>query len=660
MQSRARILLLIILLFLLTGLTEAQSASSLLESMSQWEPGESYQGGSDYDSRLDHSVQFWVAGASLATVFADIERQTGVRLGFLPEGDENTRVRVHLFLNRQDPPTLREFMAQLMWVVACPFFATDAREGKAYYLMSTSIAGGASQNLQARAEAIWEARKGRWVEIDDKLEEYRLALRLSPEELIERYRGHDDLILLNLLDPARRAVAEFMCRHAKAIQFPQVQLPDEGGELHAFGQTIPATSFTSEDISGLTLAFGLPESVLSDPNAAFDIDVEAVGRLRVNMTPDSPQKWRESAQGCAGPYLLVDLTDEFSLSAPDELALRRALGEKIRPDQEASYLERLQQELAAKRREREQLRLDSERSLSQRAEDLLMATSLTLPNVDSRFPLTPWIAQEAVAQATGMNVVSDGLLWSGKYNYGYPPYGERKTVTVSALTALDSFTHEQVATGLRRPSWEWGDAGDFLRFRTADRDIWRAAMLPQGFIDSVEGLLQPQLPEPGALAEETRFQASIPVEPMNTARMLGQLSNLQMSFGADINYGDPTQLATIIRHQAIAQILAGATTRPKLTRFLASLSDSQWRQLEESGLRFDHDLSPDQRKMLTSATVPAGQRASFRDRVVVLVPALGTTDWCGILVKAEGSTTGGGQALPCACRVLQIDAALPE
>nr|NIN64343.1 hypothetical protein [Anaerolineae bacterium]NIN94628.1 hypothetical protein [Anaerolineae bacterium]NIQ77691.1 hypothetical protein [Anaerolineae bacterium] len=82
--------------------------------MSQWEPGESYQGGSDYDSRLDHSVQFWVAGASLATVFADIERQTGVRLGFLPEGDENTRVRVHLFLNRQDPPTLREFMAQLM------------------------------------------------------------------------------------------------------------------------------------------------------------------------------------------------------------------------------------------------------------------------------------------------------------------------------------------------------------------------------------------------------------------------------------------------------------------------------------------------------------------------------------------------------------------
>ncbi len=603
MPSCMRMLLPITVLVLLGGLTDAWSAGPLLESTSQWEPGRSYEGKSDYDWRLDHPVEFWVAGASLATVFADIERQTGVRIGFLPEGDENSRVRVHLFLNPQDPPTLRELMAQLMWVVDCPFFATDTPEGKAYYLMSTSIAGGASQNFQARVEAIWEARKGRWVEIDDKLEEYRLALRLSPEEVIERYRGHDDLFLLNLLDPARRAVAEFMCRHAKAIQFPQVQIPDGIGELEGFGKTIPASSFTSEDISGLTLASGLPESVLRDPNAAFDIYVEAVGRLRVNMAPDSPQKWRESAQGRAGPYLLVDLTDGFVLSAAEELALRRALGEKIPPDQEASYLERLEQELAAEKRERERLRLDIERSLSQGVKDLLATTSLTLQNIDRSFPITPWIAQEAVARATGMNVVSDGLLWSGRYDYGHPPYGEEKTVTLTALTVLDSFTHEPVATGLCRPSWEWGDAGDFLHFRTADRDIWRAAMLPQGFIDSVDRLLQPQLPEPAVLAEQTRFQASIPVEPMNTARMLGQLSNLQMSFGTDINYGDPTQLATIIRHQAIAQILDGATTRPKLARFL----------LVEA-----HDLGE------------------------------------------EGSTTGGGQALPYACRVLQIDAALPE
>ena len=663
MRSCVRMLLPMTVLVLLAGLTEAWPAGFVLDGMRQWEPGESYEGGSDYDWRLDHPVEFWVAGASLEAVFDDIRGQTGVRLSFYPENDENSRVRVHLFLNPQHPPTLRVVMAQLMWVVACPFFTMDAPEGKVYYLMSTSIAGGARRNLQARVEAIWEARKGRWEEIGGKLDEYRWALGLSREELIETYRGNDDLLLLNLLGPPRRAVTEFMCRHAKAIQLPEG--PAEGGEVDAFGQTIGATSFTSEDISDLTLAFGLPEGVLRDPHVAFDIHVEAAGRLRVNMAPESPQKLRESAQGRHGPYLLADLTNEFSLSAPDELVLRRLLGEKIPPDQEADYLERVEQELAAEKREREQLRLDIDRRLSQQAKELLTTTSLTLRNVDRSFPITPWIAQEAVARATGMNVVSDGLLWSGGYDYGHPPYGEEKTVTVTSLTALDSFTHEPVATGLCRPSWEWGDAGDFLRFRTADRDIWRAAMLPQGFIDWVDGLLQPHLPDPVRLIEQTRFEAAIPVGPVHMTRMLGKLSDLQMKFGADVNYGNPRQLGSIIRHQVIGQILSGASTRPKLTRLLASLSDSQWEQLKGDGLLCDRDLSPDQQKMLAAAIMPAGRSASLRDRTIALAPISNAMDWYGVLVRAhvlggDRREAEGGQVPPYARKVLRVDAVLPE
>lgn len=290
-------------------------ATASQSDMTPWRPDESYAGKAQADSRLDKPVRFWGAGILLADVFSQVREQTGVEIGFYPENDENRRVPVHLFLNPKNPPTLRSLMAQLSWVVDCPFLAADSPEGRSYYLMSSSVGAGAQERLQKAVEEIWEARKGRWQAIGSKLDEYRQALDLPRDGLIDRYRSKDDLMLLNLLDPARRAATQFMCRHATAIQAPEMPGEQAGaGELEGFGQTVPSTDFTDDDITDLKAAFGLPDSVLRDPGMAFDIHVEAVGRLRVNAAPEYTQKAGRPSDGHFGPYLIADLTDGFALS----------------------------------------------------------------------------------------------------------------------------------------------------------------------------------------------------------------------------------------------------------------------------------------------------------------------------------------------------------
>ncbi len=663
----------LILVLLLGAATSACAQGAIVPgpegvALSFWQPSDSYAGGKQPDPRLDQPVEFWRAGLTLSEVFTSVEEQTRVHISFWPADDQNTRVRVNLYLNPEQPPSLRELMAQLAWVVDCPFFVEDEPGENAYYMMSTSIASGAKENLQARVDALWKAREGRWKEIGSKLDEYQQALSLSREELIEKYQGEDDLMLLNLLDPPRRAVTEFMCRHMSTVQslIQSPQFPAEGGEAIGFGSSVGASDFTAEDIADLELAFGLPESVLRDPQMMFDLHVESVGRLRVNVSPEYPQDARWSNLKHPGPYLLADLTDDFALSAPDELALRRALGERIPPDQEASYLKKLEQEVATAKRERWRVRLEAERNLSPRAEDLLESTSLTLRNTDLHFPVTPWVAQEAVARATGMNVISDGMLWLGQYHYGNPPYGEEKTATLTALAALDSFTHAPAATGMRRPSWEWGDAGDFLRFRTADRDIWRAAMLPQEFLDWVDSLLRPHLPDPAALAKLKRFQLTMPIGLVHMTRTLGELSDLRMEFGADINYGDPTELTGIVRHQAVQHLIYGAMMRPKFTRFLASLSDAQWEQVKGDGLRCDYDLSPGQHELLTAAIQRSGGTSPWlADRMITLDREAEAGDSYSFRLTTsslghDGHHIGWSSSVPYANKELRVEAVAPE
>ena len=75
-----------------------------------WMPQESWPGGQHYDARLDRPVKVWLTGTPLARVFASIQQQTGVAIGFFPADDDNARICVNVYLNPAHPPTLRDLM----------------------------------------------------------------------------------------------------------------------------------------------------------------------------------------------------------------------------------------------------------------------------------------------------------------------------------------------------------------------------------------------------------------------------------------------------------------------------------------------------------------------------------------------------------------------
>jgi hypothetical protein len=576
----------------------------------QWNPSESWPGRADADARLDQPVRFWHAGLPLKQVLAEVKEQTGVTLAFTPPGDQNERVRVHLFLNPQQPPTLRELMAQLSWAVDCGFTVTDTPEGKVYSLLSTSAAAGAAEEIAARIQQVLQKRENAYQQIDTAVAEYQEALKLSPDEAIARYRGVNDRMLLNLLDPPRRAATTFLCRHATVTR-PMI-LPPEGGEIAGFGNSVPSPAFGEEDMADVRAAFGLPDDVLHDPQFTVDVYVEVAGRLQLNVGPEYTTFAPPPAQGHYGPYVIVDATDEPVWTAEDELALRRALGEDIPAENEKERLNVIKAELVA----RHEARLRAGRDLSAEAEALLVHTSLTLRNVVPNAPLAPWVVQEAVARATGKHVVSDGLLWSGRY-FGLPErWSDDKESTLTALAALESFTDADMGTGLRRPSWEWGDAGTFLRFRTADRDVWRAAMVPPAFLDWTDSLLKPSLPDVQALAKHGHLELKIPVGLVYWTRMLGSLSDVQLRFGAEVMCDDPQDPAGIARHRAVGSLLHPAWLRPILTRLLASLRDDQWQQVKAEGLRVRTGLLPDQQQLLARAAGDDVEKMA--DRLLVL------------------------------------------
>ena len=184
-----------------------------------WLPYETHPGGAQFDARLDTPVNFWRAGLSLKEVFVGVAEQTGVEIQFWPAGDENERVHVNLYLNPDRPPSLRELMAQLAWVTGCTFAyeeGEDADEPWTYYLLSTSVAGGAEERLEEeRAEAMaawqqeWDAFAPSKAAIAEGIAEYERALARSDRDLIALYSGVNDRLLVTMLEPRRRAAAEF-------------------------------------------------------------------------------------------------------------------------------------------------------------------------------------------------------------------------------------------------------------------------------------------------------------------------------------------------------------------------------------------------------------------------------------------------------------------
>ena len=78
-----------------------------------WSAGQSYQGDPQYDPRLEKPVKMWEAGIEVAAVFAEIEKQTGVKVTCSSPEDENARIPLNIFLNEKKPPTLRDFLVQV-------------------------------------------------------------------------------------------------------------------------------------------------------------------------------------------------------------------------------------------------------------------------------------------------------------------------------------------------------------------------------------------------------------------------------------------------------------------------------------------------------------------------------------------------------------------
>jgi hypothetical protein len=342
-MRRWRFRLLPVAVLLLLGLAAPAEAGVRLylpggPSVVAWDPSESYAGKAEADPRLDRPVRIWRAGITLAEVFATAKQQTGVEIGFWPSDDLNTRLRANLYLNPDEPPPLRALMVQLAWVVGTSYAVTDGPAERAYFLMSTSIAGGAEYSAARRREERVQERELIWEAMDAKLDEYRQALALSREELANRYRGTDDFMLLNLLDPARRAALRLACRHLDRVR------PAEGADNvdmdgWATGLLGPGQS-TPDDVADLQAAFGeVPSSV------TVEIFVPS-GRQRLSLI--AGLQGADSAPGGTPTFvrrLIVDLPSHAALTADEEVDLRRALGQQTSPAQAAQLVKQRRAQL---------------------------------------------------------------------------------------------------------------------------------------------------------------------------------------------------------------------------------------------------------------------------------------------------------------------------
>ena len=577
-----------------------------------WVPSESWPGGRQYDPRLDRPVEFWGAGMPLRDVFAGVKEQTGVEVGFWPPGDVNERVCITLYLNPEEPPTLRELMVQLSWVMDCGFgISGEEEEERSYCLLATSIKGGALRRMEEEQAANvreWRA-SGRESfleaaqEVTEKLPELRRARELSQDELIARYRGVDDLVLLAMLDPGRRAVIEFV-----------LDLPEEDYERFLRGRLVTREwdELTSLQKSGVRsiIVHNSQEVLAVDWSSDVPIRVTlhpplAVGFSVVIESSGPPGTAAAGGVSCIAHVRVTDVGTRWS--AEDEIALRELLGEAVGLEERGAIIEKWDQELAARRERRRaasvrqelERRMVSQRPLSPAAEALL--SSFALPEAfDDGCSL--WQIQEAVASASRMHVVSD-CFWQPRRDLRevielLHPEGQPEMTALLALrlSCLATVAPERLFywhANNDRAGWEWEDSGRFLRFRHLARDLWRAAFLPEAVLERIDAWLGPYAES----AEGRGTAVEVEVDLEDACKLVAALDGWQLRHGGKINYGDPMEERDR-RLQAVREKVLAEIAREESTfRFLATLSAEQWELLRGPGLRWREHLSPDQQEM---------------------------------------------------------------
>jgi beta-lactamase regulating signal transducer with metallopeptidase domain len=571
----------------------------------QWDPSESWPGGPQHDARLDQPVHFWRAALALSEVFASVETQTGVKLAFWPEGDENPRVRLNLYLNRENPPTLRDLMAQLAWVTDCAFAWAERKAGEpgpSYYLLGTSIGRGVPRDLhvaeatareQQQAQADRHA-KGNMGEVRANLGKLRAALELSREEVIARYKGADDYLLLTLLYPPYRAAAEYVC---KTVQ-PEPTLglgfrlsTRRWDELTEDERALVRDAFLqyeSEDWPAKTEVTVTVDYYQSPrmPWAAIEVQAQA-------KTAEDPEG-NPTYAGIGPPHYIVAPNGDLALSelqrSPFEYMV--ALGQdipKARDDREA-YRSQWETSIAKQRDVQELTELLADGALS--PQNYVLLSGMTVPLEQGR-PYALWELQQTVAASSGLNIVSDCFWQPRRILDGAGSALHALTLSCRAFDdrALESMDPTWLA------AWQWGDAGSFLRFRSTDRAVWRASLLPPDALAQLDASLAPYLPalsEPDLPPEgvSLRFLLDLP----QLFRVVASLDDLHLAYGGRLLYEDPTDPLGACRHALREALLnevdggglAAAVRRSAppldLFRLLASLTPGQWDLLRGEGL----------------------------------------------------------------------------
>lgn len=631
----------LVLLFLICGpALAAEPASEVLageEASVIWQASQSYEGGAQADPRLDQPVQFWRPGVPLQEVLAELTRQTGVRFAFRDPGRDEPRLCVTLYLNPKEPPSLRAVMVQLAWVMNCSFAYTEPEVGsKTYYLLWSSLGEGAAQRIAAAREAQraefrslrQEQQAVRQRTAAERWAEAKVALALSQDEAVARYRGADDAMLLNLLDPSRRAALSFLAT-----------LP-EGVVLGLFGEdpgpiSLEWSSLSADQQAALRQALGEPRPWPADGTLSISINGGRGGRG--GRGGGGGGAFSVSIQTEEGRQRLGNLPGLFSqgdLRGREAEQLQRLLGEAATPQQrEAARAQREEQreaERAAWQQEFAQRRAEAEaatRTLSPEREAQLAA--LTLEANASAL----WQLQEAVAKASGMNVVAD-CFWPPRGGFGGPlgrPGGGGPALAGSALDQLSraclgmggGFGPGPGLGGLGGGldlGTEWSDAGSFLRFRARSPEIWRAALLPGEVLTQLDTWLEPSL-----AAESTSSGAG--TSPLGRdleklSWLAGRLDELQVGLGGGIPYEDPSDSLAARRQALRRSTLQQVARQMPLLRVTATFTPSQWEQVRGEGLRWS-DLTPDQKA--SAAQMVAGRRVP-EERLEEVVLQLGETE----------------------------------
>lgn len=562
------------------------------QALYAWDPGKSVQGGEQEDTRIDQPVACWRAQISLPDLFASIAEQTGVSIGFWPPDDQNARLRVNVFLNADDPPALGDLMAQLSWVTDCAFGFTGSGDSTRYYLLSTSIAQSAAAGLQQREAEAGKRCADLLQALKDATSELGHALQLPRQDATGLYRGRDDALLLNLLDPVGRPAAQLVSRHVTAlldiIQFDPNLAPDQ---TQGFGTAIYVAPLPADEKEAVATAFPGWEADYDDPGVACFLFVSSDGQVRLGPPHSANESYEDWGKGILP---VMDLSHDIHSRPEDEIALRRLLGDTISGSEEESYVARRKQEIAADERQAEAQRRAAGRYLSDEMSGVLARCGIALPA--GVYPA--WRIEEAVARTTGCHIVADALLGA---TAEMPP-SRTGMGELNALRALEAFCNAPGRNFMRSPEWDWGDAGPFLTFRTSNRDVWRAAMLPEALLEWLGAQVAPHLPESG---EQTQRPAAVefelPVEPEQWTRWLSSLSQLQIKYGGIVPCGEPSDLLDAAGRSAWKAAFALAEFHPAMLRFLGSLSPAQWQLTRAGTLRGPGDLTPDQMEAIRAA-----------------------------------------------------------